>query len=98
VKHCPHCAKDNQDAALVCRYCDRRMDAATEAARDAPAGTTTKRCPFCAEEIQGAAVLCKHCGSDLARNIPATKTPEPRAWSPGVAAVLRLVITGACQI
>lgn len=61
------------------------------------AGASTVRCPFCAEEIQSAAILCKHCGANLAAGVPRGQVPAA-TWSPGVAAVLSLVIPGAGQM
>lgn len=61
-----------------------------------------KKCPFCAEDIQDAAIVCKHCGRDLATGTAPQQTvivqAPRRTWSPGVAAVLSLVIPGAGQM
>ena len=50
------------------------------------------QCPSCSKEVSTEAFFCPHCGHPF-------KTPPPeRKWSPGVAAVLSLVIPGAGQI
>ena len=70
-------------------------------------GTLETRCPYCAEIIQAGAIKCKHCGEFLQSSRRITTSASairqpyiapPRLWSPGVAAVLSLVIAGAGQM
>ncbi len=66
---------------------------------------STKLCPFCAEEIVAEAVKCKHCSEFLDPALRQQASVQQRArhrptpkWSPGIAAVLSLVIPGAGQL
>lgn len=67
--------------------------------------TTEKSCPFCAETIKTEAIVCKHCGRNLDSTTPITQNyyqnftqPNQQKWSPGVAAILSLLIPGAGQM
>jgi TM2 domain-containing membrane protein YozV len=77
-----------------------------------PGEPDTKDCPYCGEQILAVARKCKHCSEFLdetirpQQQIEATTTvhlhqhPQVNkdSWSPGVAAVLSLVIPGAGQM
>jgi len=55
-------------------------------------------CPECGRDISSAAVSCPACGHPNLAPVYATPIEAPRKWSPGVAAVLSLVIPGAGQM
>lgn len=62
------------------------------------------RCPECSREVSDAASACPACGHPIraaavASTMPHIVVAAPAAtWSPGVAAVLSLVIPGAGQM
>lgn len=69
----------------------------------------TRRCPYCAELINKDAIKCKHCGEILDPEIRAARSQQlhtqiivpqqrERKWSPGIAALLSLIIPGAGQM
>lgn len=91
---CIYCLTPVDATAEACPSCKKNPHAA--APRES-ASTATKRCPFCAEEILAAAVVCKHCRRDLLPNV-SSQVASSSAPSPGVAAVLSLVIPGAGQM
>lgn len=92
---CIHCLTPVDAKADICPGCHKSPHAAVPLTR--PDSAATKRCPFCAEEILAAAVVCKHCQRDLLPNV-ASHRSAPNAPSPGVAAVLSLIIPGAGQM
>lgn len=58
-------------------------------------------CLDCKKEISARAVTCPHCGCPMNTNesIHLMRSPEPKKeWSPGIAAVLSLIIPGAGQM
>jgi len=64
---------------------------------------TSKPCPYCSEIILSSAQKCKHCGEYLDPKLRAERKKEieslkPPLWSPGVAAVMSLIIPGLGQM
>ena len=55
-------------------------------------------CPECRKGVSSAAVSCPSCGHPIGGPIRAAVQAPVRKWSPGVAAVLSLVIPGAGQM
>jgi hypothetical protein len=54
------------------------------------------KCPECEKQVSSAAVSCPSCGHPIVGGVaPQARTPR---WSPGVAAVLSLIIPGAGQL
>ena len=56
------------------------------------------KCPECGKDVSTAAASCPCCGHPMMARASATPIEAPRKWSPGVAAVLSLVIPGAEQM
>jgi hypothetical protein len=56
------------------------------------------KCPECGKEVSSAAASCISCGHPIAGASQANIQAPVRKWSPGVAAVLSLVIPGAGQM
>jgi cbb3-type cytochrome oxidase subunit 3 len=60
-------------------------------------------CPACNKEVSREALACPSCGHPISQvgqkpQVPPTPETTGRSWSPGVAAVLSLVIPGAGQM
>jgi zinc-ribbon domain len=56
------------------------------------------KCPECGKEVSSAAASCPSCGHPITGASQAPIQAPERKWSPGVAAVLSLVIPGAGQM
>ncbi len=99
------CGKPTPPGARVCTACDAKTEA-LKAPLPGPdvlptAAPQLKRCPFCAEEIQAAAIVCRFCNRSVDPLCPVQPPAvlAPAAGpSPGVAAVLSLIIPGAGQM
>lgn len=62
---------------------------------DALRADSSRPCPYCFEPIQADALKCKHCGEILDARLQKQRRPRK---SPGVAALLSLIIPGAGQM
>lgn len=94
---CPFCAEEIQDAALICRFCNRSVTAADAGwahfvaeYRSLPREKQLERWNKLTDEQKRFLTVTM--------NPTANQTPAARLWNPGVAAVLGLVIPGAGQI
>ncbi len=64
MKECPHCGKQIEEEATICKNCNRDLSQ-TASAGAVKSSRTTKKCRQCQTDISYMAQKCPHCQSDL---------------------------------
>lgn len=58
MRNCPHCNREIQDEAVICRFCRQDVDPPLWL-------TSLQKCPFCAEWIERGIGRCPLCSKDV---------------------------------